>query len=168
LLAILDRYDLDRWFYTDRVRIERDVTPHSHPVLTLNTRYGADQEIELVSTYIHEQLHWFWSHTYHRDRALAVLEQFAERYPGLPVGPPEGCRSAFSNNLHVGINALELLAMESLIGAEEAKSLMLAWPFYRAVYALVVRERDAVLALLQERDLLPPEGAPALPALDGS
>jgi hypothetical protein len=163
LLDVLHRYDLDRWFYTDRVRIESGVISHSHPVLTLNTRYGPDQEIELVSTYIHEQLHWFWSRADHHQRALAVVEQFAERYPGLPVGPPEGCRTAFSNSLHVGINALELLALEDLVGPEAASASLLSRSYYRAVYALVVQERDAIVAILEEFDLIPPLVPPGAP-----
>jgi hypothetical protein len=37
LRALLARYDLRRWRFTDHVRIEDSVIPHSHPVLTLST-----------------------------------------------------------------------------------------------------------------------------------
>ncbi|HYX49972.1 MAG TPA: hypothetical protein VE843_09545, partial [Ktedonobacteraceae bacterium] len=37
LLSLFERYALDKWRYTEKVRIEQGVISHSHPVLTLNT-----------------------------------------------------------------------------------------------------------------------------------
>ena len=65
LLLLLDRYELHRWQFTSRVRIEQGAIPHSHPVLTLNTRYP-DDDLLALSTYLHEQLHWFVRLTFQR------------------------------------------------------------------------------------------------------
>jgi hypothetical protein len=58
LERLLGTYDLSPWLFTRAVRIESYVIPHSHPVLTLNTRY-LDNDTAQVATFIHEQLHWF-------------------------------------------------------------------------------------------------------------
>src|SRR5690606_20863096 len=39
LQRITTELDLSRWLFTRRVRIEAMAIPHSHPVLTVNTRY---------------------------------------------------------------------------------------------------------------------------------
>jgi hypothetical protein len=56
LLALLARYEPQRWQCTDTVRIEQGVIPHSHPVLTLNT-YVLGDDARLLAIYLHEQLH---------------------------------------------------------------------------------------------------------------
>ena len=39
LERLLRTYDLNKWLFTHDVLIQSRVLPHSHPVLTLNTRY---------------------------------------------------------------------------------------------------------------------------------
>lgn len=58
LERLLDSYDLSPWLYTRSVAIDADAIPHSHPVLTLHTRHLDDDRL-LLSTFVHEQLHWF-------------------------------------------------------------------------------------------------------------
>ena len=38
-LRLFDLYPLNKWRYTEQVQIEEMAIPHSHPVLTLNTRH---------------------------------------------------------------------------------------------------------------------------------
>ena len=45
--------------FTDKVLIEAKVVPHSHPVLTLNTRNT--DPLLILATFVHEQFHWFAS-----------------------------------------------------------------------------------------------------------
>src|SRR5689334_3245027 len=66
LRRLLRTYDLHRWLFTRDILIQSGVIPHSHPVLTLNTRYLVDDTAELA-TFVHEQLHWFL--TDHVERA---------------------------------------------------------------------------------------------------
>ena len=56
--ALLRRYNISPWLFTRSVRIDERAIPHSHPVLTLHTRH-LGQDILLLSTFLHEQLHWF-------------------------------------------------------------------------------------------------------------
>jgi hypothetical protein len=89
------------------------------------------------------------------------MEYFETLFPNLPVGPPQGCRSEFSNYLHVAINYLELLACAELVGLEQARAFIARKPFYTAIYALVLAEADGIHSILAERDLIPPPVPPA-------
>jgi hypothetical protein len=161
LLGILDTYPLDKWRYTDIVQIEDGVIPHSHPVLTLSGWHDPLHPLRLLSSYIHEQLHWFWLLAQHGNRPLNAMEHFETLFPNLPVGPPQGCRSEFSNYLHVAINYLELLACAELFGMEQARDFIARKPYYTAIYALVLAEADGIHAILAEPDLIPPLMPPA-------
>jgi len=43
--------------FTDHIMIESGVIPHSHPVLTLNTR--TNDPLVILKTFVHEQFHWY-------------------------------------------------------------------------------------------------------------
>src|SRR5262252_3895760 len=58
LRGLLQRLDVAPWLFTTRVEIEARAVPHSHPVLTLNTRHLGQDDL-LLSTFIHEELHWW-------------------------------------------------------------------------------------------------------------
>ena len=58
LQRLLKEYDLSRWIFTRKIRIEQGTRPHSHPVLTLNTRYATNDRLMLAG-FVHEQIHWF-------------------------------------------------------------------------------------------------------------
>src|SRR2546425_11544621 len=81
LLRVLEKHPLERWQFTDRVQIEEGVIPHSHPVLTLGTGYPSD--LAVLSSYVHEQLHWFAASL---TGSQAAMEQLRDRYPNPPVG----------------------------------------------------------------------------------
>ncbi|MEO1653894.1 MAG: hypothetical protein AAFU64_10130, partial [Bacteroidota bacterium] len=44
------------WIFTYQVIIAERAIPHSHPVLTLNSRYLKD-DLKQLSTFLHEQFH---------------------------------------------------------------------------------------------------------------
>src|SRR5688572_7778003 len=73
LQRLLREHDLERWLFTRKVMIDGspNLIPHSHPVLTLSTRHLKDDDL-LLSTFVHEQLHWFL--TDNQERAKPVLE----------------------------------------------------------------------------------------------
>ena len=58
LLALLRRFPLTPWLYTRQLVIDEESTPHSHPVLTLHARHLNEDHL-LLSTFVHEQMHWF-------------------------------------------------------------------------------------------------------------
>ncbi|MGC4190464.1 MAG: hypothetical protein QM589_04420 [Thermomicrobiales bacterium] len=160
LIDLMDMYPLDRWRYTDRIRISDGEIPHSHPVLTIG-QTDREQPLRLLSTYIHEQLHWFWLLETHGECPFAAMDEFAQEFPGLPVGPPDGCRSAFSNLLHIAINFWELEGLSELIGRDAARSFIAGKPYYRAIYRLALEKTDRIAAILAAHDLAVPPMPPA-------
>src|SRR5262245_54058597 len=64
LEQLLATYDLKKYTFTRTVVIEQGATNHAFPVLTLNAAFAASPD-ELLSTYVHEQLHWHL-----RDRGM--------------------------------------------------------------------------------------------------
>ena len=48
LQRLLRTYDLSPWFFTNVIVIDEKAVPHSHPVLTLYTRHGRDDEHNLI------------------------------------------------------------------------------------------------------------------------
>ena len=55
----------------------------AHPVLTLGNRF-ADSEDLLLSTYLHEQMHWYlwYLGTPDRDMVAPFYDELVRRYPG--------------------------------------------------------------------------------------
>jgi hypothetical protein len=71
---LIARYDLP--IFTETVLIEKGVIPHSHPVLTLNTRNK--EPILVLDTFVHEQLHWFAQGNPQYQEAIGYLKQYYE------------------------------------------------------------------------------------------
>lgn len=143
LLALLARYDLSRWRFTDAVRVERRAIPHSHPILTLNTRHLDDDGL-LLATYLHEQLHWFLER--HAEDALRAIEELRARYPQPPVGFPDGAEDEFSSHAHYIVCYLEWRALVDVVGETEATRIFAFWrgDHYRAIYAAVMDDGAAI------------------------
>jgi len=110
LRRILSQYDLDSWIFTREVRIEAGAEPHSMPMLTLNTDFLDDDEMQL-SIFLHEQAHWFVNRAKGRDAAIEALRK---KYPNPP-------RADFRTYQHLLVAWVELDAMVELIGEEKAR-----------------------------------------------
>ncbi|HEX5502108.1 MAG TPA: hypothetical protein VFW96_05765 [Thermomicrobiales bacterium] len=150
LLGLLARYDLRKWQFTDRVRVEANAPSHSHPVLTLTARFATDEL--LLSTYLHEQLHWF---TLTRGTA-AVEEEWRRLYPDAPADYPEGCGSRYSTYLHFTIAYFEYRALLDLLGTEAARRVIedkIERPYYRAVYRAALHDFDRMTAVVTRHGL---------------
>ena len=73
LQRLLASYDLKKWIVTKSILIDEKAIPHSHPVLTLSTRHLKDDEL-LLSTFVHEQMHWFVIQD--QERLSAAIKSF--------------------------------------------------------------------------------------------
>jgi hypothetical protein len=152
LIALRERLDISKWETTFEVRIEEGAIPHSHPVLTLGTGYPGEGAV--LSSYLHEQIHWWTS----KDRAAATLaiEELRTLYPAPPIGLPEGARDEGSTYLHYLVNFFELMALADLLGRETADRAILSIPFYTAIYETVVKDAEALGMLFARFGLVPP------------
>lgn len=147
LERVLADYDLGKYTFTREVVIEEQAINHAFPVLTLNARF-ADSEDELLSSFVHEQLHWHL-----RDRGPAMQNAVAElrrAYPHVPVGGQEGAETEYSTYGHLVDCYLELVADRKLIGPERTAAVVADKGHYTWIYATVIRD-DARMSALVDR-----------------
>lgn len=146
------RYDLSPWTFTEEVMIQEGAIPHSHPTLTLSTRHLDDDGL-LLSTYLHEQLHWRMGTV--RERAWAAVEDFATRYPDLPTDLPQGSGDKIGTYFHLIICPLEIASVLALAGEDEARRVLDFWcgDHYTAIYRIVRDDASNVAAVLARHDL---------------
>lgn len=152
LLALLKKYDLSKWLFTKRVRIEEGATPHSHPVLTLNTRHLGD-DTRLLSVFIHEQLHWFVSKRFQQTKA--AIDELRTLYPQVPGEQPQGARTEESTYLHLIVCYLEYCTLTELVGIEKATKVLESLPYYRWIYKTVRTDTKRIKDIIQRYKLMP-------------
>jgi hypothetical protein len=143
LRGLLKRFDVAPWLFTTRVEIEARAVPHSHPVLTLNTRHLGQDEL-LLSTFIHEQLHWWL--VAHQPQADAAVADLRARFPAIAVGGLDGADSERSSYEHLVVIYLEWQGDKALLGDRQAREVMDFWAqdHYRQLYTLVIASEGAV------------------------
>lgn len=151
LTEILDRFDLSKWIFTNKVIIKSFSIPHSHPVLTLNTRHLDDDE-RAMSTFIHEQIHWFI--TFRWESAKLAIEELKMIYPSVPIGIPNGAIDEESTYLHFIVNYLELSALTEIFGKECALSIITRIDIYTEIYKTVIQDEEKLRNLFSKYDLL--------------
>lgn len=160
LRRFLATYDLSRWLFTTKVVIDSDpnVIPHSHPVLTLNTRHLKDDDL-LLSTFVHEQLHWFF--TQKSKETEEAVKELKTSFPKVPVGFPEGARNEESTYLHILVCYLEHQANKELLGELKARQVIEFWKLdhYTWIYKTVSEQERTIGAILRKHNLFPPRRA---------
>jgi hypothetical protein len=150
LEEVLAAHDLKKYTFTRHVVIEEGAINHAFPVLTLNARFASSPD-ELLSSYLHEQLHWHL-----RDRSAdqqAAVEDLRRMYPGAPVGLPEGADTAFSTYGHLVDCYLEILADREMLGPERAAAVIQNKRNYTWIYTTVLRD-EAKIATVTDRHRL--------------
>ena len=155
LERLLKTYDLTKWIATPSIIIDEKTTiPHSHPVLTLNTRHIKDDDL-LVSTFVHEQMHWFVDRD--EKKLEAAMVELKKMFPDAPSGPPEGARNQASTYLHIGVCYLEYRALRELMGELKAKQVMEFWStdHYKWVYRTVLERPRDIGTIMFKYDLVP-------------
>ena len=150
LKQILDTYDLHKYIFTRDIVIEERAMNHAFPVLTLNVRF-ADSPDELLSSFVHEQLHWHLrTHDMEQKAAIAELRAM---YPTAPVGLPEAADTAYSTYGHLVDCYLEIQADRELIGSKRTDEVIKNKPWYTWIYKTVLRDEPRVRAVVQEHFL---------------
>ncbi len=154
LQRLLKAYDLSKWIFTNSVVIDEESIPHSTPVLTLNTRHLKDDEL-LLSTFVHEQLHWFLNQKKETDKAV---EELRVLFPKVPVGFPDGAEDEYGTYAHLLVNFLEWRADKDLLGELKARQLMDFWAtdHYRWIYKTVLERTRDIWKVASKYKLIPP------------
>jgi len=150
LEKVLRDYDLAKYTFTHEVTIEERAMSHAFPELTLNVRF-ADSEDELLSSYVHEQLHWYLRE---QDAAQRIaVRQLREMYPDAPVGLPEGAENAYSTYGHLVDCYLEIEADRRLIGPERTMAVIKDKGHYTWIYSTILRDEPRIAAVVDENHL---------------
>lgn len=140
------KYDLRDWIRTREILIDQDELPHSHPVLTLHTRHR-DDEPHLLSTFLHEQFHWW---VLERTDALdAARDDLREIFPEVPAREDGGASSTESTYLHLVVCHLEYQAAALLFGEVRAREIVQWYNHYTWIYDRVTD--DPRVAEVMER-----------------
>jgi hypothetical protein len=150
LQAILTKYDLRKYLFTRRVVFDRDATNHAFPVLTLNVRFAGSED-ELLSSFLHEQLHWWLrNHPNEMERALRQLRRL---YPQVPVGLPDGADTEYSTYGHLVDCYLEIRADRRLIGETRTLEVIERKPWYTWIYRTILQDESKIAAIVAAEHL---------------
>jgi hypothetical protein len=163
LAALRRRHDLARYEYTTVVRIVPGGDTFAQPVLTLGNRFASTED-ELLSTYLHEQMHWYlwYLGTPEQDMVAPFMDELVRRYPDAPTGPPDGALGYDATYLHLVVNWLEIAATAEFIGRERAMAVARAQRSYRWLYRTVLKDWDLLGELYERHDIVPMQPASVL------
>jgi hypothetical protein len=151
---LLKKYRLNEYLFTRDVEIDEESRPHSHPVLTLDTRLRENKTL-LLSTFVHEQLHWFEEeHAAERDLAIEETKRY---YRNVPCSPPEGAANEASTRLHLLVCYLEYRVMQRLVGESVGRQVMrdLARDHYSWIYHTVLEDEGRIDQIVRKYNLIP-------------
>jgi hypothetical protein len=145
LRRLLDQYDTGRWHYTSRVVVEQDAIAHSHPVLTLGTKFIVRTPVGALSMFLHEQLHWYLTQRW--EQAKAALRDLRQLFPAVPAATAGGAQDEESTYLHLLVNWLELQVLREVAGADLADETLrqaVDGPVYGWIYRQVFEQEEAI------------------------
>jgi hypothetical protein len=135
--SLLVKYDLEPWILTRAVLIDERSIPHSHPVLTLHTRHIGD-EIMLLSTFLHEQLHWL--EEARPETFRTAMREFRDMFPDVPASNAGGASDDASTYRHLLVCDMELQAMTALVGQSRARETLSRITHYQWIYDKVLND----------------------------
>ena len=153
LLRLTSAYDLRDYLFTEKVLIDEQSVPHSHPVLTVHTRHRKDPEL-LLSTFLHEQAHWFVAA--HQANVRDAIRELRILFPEIPVGGLDGSSDEEGNYVHLIVIYLEDRADRQYLGELRAREVMNFWSndHYRWLYRAELEHGREIGTILTRHDLL--------------
>lgn len=150
LERILSSYDLREYIFTNKVIVEDGAYAHAFPEITLNTRF-LDSDDELLSSFIHEQLHWYLrDHDVQTKRAIQTLRRF---YPTVPVGDPEGAETVYSTYGHLVDCYLEMQADRQLMGPDRTAAVIAHKGHYTWIYKTIIDDEPRIAGIVRSEGL---------------
>ncbi len=148
---MMSRYDLTRDIFTKEIIIESKAIPHSHPVLTLNTRTISDPHMYLA-TFIHEQMHWYFDAQNEKTKKFIALMKI--KFPEVPKQFAGGAKDDDSTYLHLGVCYYEFMEIERVLGKKEARRIFEKSDIYTWVRQQVLDKSEVILNGLEITDLM--------------
>jgi hypothetical protein len=147
------KYDLKKYTITRDIVIDETSINHSYPALTLNLRFG-DNDDRVLSLYVHEQAHWVLGER-HRSKWREMLLELKQMYPTLRIEPPHGDANEGSSYMHLVVIMLEWQALEDLIGASRARDVLKfkREQNYTSLFTTVLDNREQMEKFLKRYDV---------------
>jgi endonuclease/exonuclease/phosphatase (EEP) superfamily protein YafD len=147
------KYDLKKYTITRDIVIDETAINHSYPVLTMNLRFG-DNDDRVLSIYVHEQAHWVLGER-HRRQWREMLLDLRQMYPNLRIEPPHGDGKEGSSYMHLVVIMLEWQALEELIGAGRARDVLKfkREQNYKDLFTTVMNNRDQMEKFLKRYEV---------------
>lgn len=153
LFHLAQVYDLSPFLYTKRVQVQSNVTPHSHPVILLNTKYS-EQPKKLLSAFLHEEFQWWFAK--HGFRATLAVKDLAKIYPKAPVAKNSTMNATY---IRLMVCYLEYRALTHYLGAKEARAILHTMrtkdKLHPWSYAQVLNQNAKIKKVLEQRELIP-------------
>lgn len=146
LRHLMRTHTVEPWILTRKVLIDKAQIPHSHPVLTIHTRH-IGEELELLSMFIHEQLHWLEDEPW-LEGFQAAMSDLEALFPVVPSSAEGGARDRRSTYRHLLVCDMELQALTTLVGQAAARETLSQMTHYEWIYDKVLNDsriREVVL-----------------------
>lgn len=145
LRDLFEEYDLPT--FTENIVIEEGAVPHSHPILTLNTR--TLDTFTVMQVFIHEQFHWYATQHPEYQNALEALKEHSRT---TEVYKNQDQKESFLEHLIVCFNTRNTLT--SILTEEEVSSIYSAWQAYPEIEKFVLDEWEKIKKVLELHSLL--------------
>jgi len=153
LEQVLASYNLKKYTFTRKVIIEQGAINHAFPTLTLNAGFAGSPD-QMLSTFVHEQLHW---HLRNRDaQQRAAVAELRNHYPRVPVGLPAAAENEYSTYGHLVDCYLEIVADRELLGPERTDAVIRSKPWYTWIYQTVLTDEKVIAAIVDRHQLRVP------------
>jgi hypothetical protein len=120
--------------FTKKVVVEEGAIPHSHPVLTLNTR--TKDELSILQTLLHEQFHWYVKEHPKFDEWIQYVE------------------GKYSDYGHIVVCFNTRNYLQKILTSEEVERVYNLWQPYPEIEKLVTDEFDQIAKDLQKFNLV--------------
>lgn len=155
LLLLAKNYNLEPFLYTKVINVQPKVIPHSHPILTLNTR-NAEFPEKILAAWLHEEFHW-WEER-NPENVKKSIAEFKAMYPVLPQ--TGGAHNEHSTYLHLSVCFLEFKALSFYLGETKAREIIKETAevnkIYPWIYTQILEKTSVIEAVVKKYNLLPP------------
>lgn len=143
---LLQRYKVPE--FTSEIMVEKGVIPHSHPILTLNTRTHSD--LSILKNLVHEQFHWYADgHPRLRECTTYLKTKYQDDGEHNKRGKNP---NAYWDHIIVCFNTRKYLM--TILSAEEIDSIYNEWQAYPTLEKKIADNLDHFGAELELFDMV--------------
>lgn len=146
LESLIKKYKVPEFTY--EIIVEKGVIPHSHPVLTMNTRKQSD--INALEILIHEQFHWYSSNHPNQKKCIEYLKtkykddgehNKSGKYP-----------DSYWSHIIVCFNTRNWL--KKILSEEEIESIHKEWSGYKTLEEKITDNFDHIKSELEQFEMV--------------